>query len=239
MIVVETSTSNLRSQKSTITCSSTASGSWPCATAMRASGTSSASCAATRLIEETRLCTKKICPSRSSSRRIAAPTCLSLYGPTKVRIGCRSSGGVASVDISRMPVTAISSVRGMGVALIARMSTLVLSFFRASLCSTPKRCSSSMMTSPRSLKWMLGLSRRCVPITISTVPSAMPSIVSFDSVSVWNRLRARRCTGKPANRSAKVSMCCFTSRVVGTSITTCLPSCTALNAARTAISVLP
>src|SRR5690606_42011431 len=33
---------------------------------------------------------------------------------------------------------------------------------------------------------------------------------------------------KPAKRSAKVSMCCFTNRVVGTSMTTCLPSCTAL-----------
>ena len=76
MIVVETSTSNLRSQKSTMICSSTCSLSWPCATAMRASGTSSASCAATRLIDETRLCTKNTWPSRSSSRRIAAATCL-------------------------------------------------------------------------------------------------------------------------------------------------------------------
>ena len=119
---------------------------------MRASGTSSASCAATRLIDETRLCTKNTWPSRSSSRRIAAPTCLSLYGPTKVRIGCRSSGGVASVDISRMPVTAISSVRGIGVADIARMSTFVLSFLSASLCSTPKRCSSSMIDEPEVLE---------------------------------------------------------------------------------------
>ena len=133
MIVVETSTSNLRSQKSTTICSSTCSLSWPCATAMRASGTSSESCAATRLIDDTRLCTKNTWPSRSISRRIAAATCCSEYGPTNVRIGCRSSGGVASVDISRMPVTAISSVRGMGVALIARMSTLVFSFFSAVL----------------------------------------------------------------------------------------------------------
>ena len=115
MIVVETSTSNLRSQKSTTTCSST------CSPQLAVRDGDA------RLRHElgelrrdpldrlpTRLCTKKTWPSRSSSRRIAAATCLSEYGPTKVRIGCRSSGGVASVDISRMPVTAISSVRGIG-----------------------------------------------------------------------------------------------------------------------------
>ena len=82
---------------------------------------------------------------------MAAAFWRSLSGPTKVRMGWRSSGGVARVDISRMPVTAISSDRGIGVADIARMSTFVLSFFSASLCSTPNRCSSSMMTSPTSL----------------------------------------------------------------------------------------
>src|SRR5664279_1791262 len=51
MIVVVTSTSNLPSQKSTMTCSSTLSGNCPWATATRASGTSSDTCAATRLID--------------------------------------------------------------------------------------------------------------------------------------------------------------------------------------------
>ncbi len=58
-------------------------------------------------------------------------------------------------------------------------------------------------------------------------------------LSVWKRESARTCTGKPANRSVKVSRCCLTSSVVGTSIATCLPSWIALNAARTATSVLP
>ncbi len=131
--------------------------------------------------------------ARAGSRR--RPACRS-RGPTKVRIGCRSSGGVASVDISRMPVTAISSVRGMGVALIARMSTLVLSFLRASLCSTPKRCSSSMMTRPRSLNVTVEPRMRWVPMTMSTLPSARPSMASLASLSVWKRLSGRRCTGK-------------------------------------------
>ncbi len=71
---------------------------------------------------------------------------LLLLAPTYVRTGWRSSGGVASVDISRMPVTAISSVRGIGVALMASTSTLVRNVFSASLCSTPNRCSSSTIT---------------------------------------------------------------------------------------------
>ena len=46
-------------------------------------------------------------------------------------------------------------------------------------------------------------------------------------------------TGNWLIRSENVLKCCCASSVVGTSTATCLPSCTALNAARTAISVLP
>ena len=59
------------------------------------------------------------------------------------------------------------------------------------------------------------------------------------SVSLWNRDSERTVTGNPAYRSAKVFWCCWTSSVVGQSTATCLPSWMALNAARTAISVLP
>ena len=70
---------------------------------------------------------------------MAAATCLVLDGPTKVSTGWRSSGGVAMVDISRMPVIAISSVRGIGVADMDNTSTRP-QLLRYSLCSTPKRC---------------------------------------------------------------------------------------------------
>ena len=96
--------------------------------------------------------------------------------PTKVSTGCRSSGGVWIVDISRMPVSAISSVRGIGVADIVSTSTLVRSAFRCSLCSTPKRCSSSTIDQAEVLEpRRRGCSSRCVPMTTSTVPSARPS----------------------------------------------------------------
>ncbi len=151
-IVVQTRTSNCFSQNATMTCSRASSPIWPWAVAIRASGTSSRSLAAALSIDSTRLWMKKTWPSRSSSRRIAAVTCRLSLGPTKVSTGCRSSGGVSIVDSSRIPVIDISSVRGMGVALMVSTSTAVRIFFRYSLCSTPNRCSSSIITRPRSLK---------------------------------------------------------------------------------------
>ena len=78
-----------------------------------------------------------------------------------------------------------------------------------------------------------------MPMTTSTVPSASPARVSSASALVWNRDSGLTLTGNGAYRSENVEKCCWTSSVVGTRTATCLPSCTALNAARTAISVLP
>ena len=143
------------------------------------------------------------------------------------------------VDISLIPATPISSVRGMGVADMPSTSTSVRSRLRYSLCSTPNRCSSSMMTRPSRANLVSGDSSLWVPMTTSTVPSASPRRVSSVSVLDWNRDSGLTLTGNGAYRSEKVEKCCWTSSVVGTSTATCLPSCTALNAARTAISVLP
>ena len=54
-------------------------------------------------------------------------------------------------DRSLMPVRAISKVLGIGFAVSVSTSTPVASAFTASLCETPKRCSSSTTSSPRSL----------------------------------------------------------------------------------------
>ncbi len=109
------------------------------------------------------------------------------------------------MDVSRIPVSDISSVRGIGVADIARTSTLVRIFFSSSLCSTPNRCSSSMITRPRSLNWTSLDRSRCVPMTTSMAPLLSPSSVSLDSAPVWKRESARTRTGKPENRSENVS----------------------------------
>ncbi|CAB4728196.1 unannotated protein [freshwater metagenome] len=64
-------------------------------------------------------------------------------------------------------------------------------------------------------------------------------MISFDSLTVLNLDKAASLIGKPEYLAEKVLKCCCTKSVVGTNIATCFPSCTALNAARTAISVLP
>jgi hypothetical protein len=78
-----------------------------------------------------------------------------------------------------------------------------------------------------------------VPTTTSAFPSVISSRTWAASASLENRDSIRTVTGNGANRSLNVAKCCWASSVVGTSTATWLPSWTALNAARTAISVLP
>ena len=100
-------------------------------------------------------------------------------------------------------LTAVSNGARDSVADRLSTSTLVRNALSVSLCSTPKRCSSSMMTSPRSLNLIFGLSSLCVPMTTSTEPSSSPLMVSLISLVVWNRLMAATFTGKPSKRSVK------------------------------------
>ena len=81
----------------------------------------------------------------------------------------------------------------MGVADIARTSTFVRICLSFSLCSTPKRCSSSTTISPRSLNRTSPDSSRCVPMTTSTLPSRRPSSVAADlGVGLEARQRLHR-----------------------------------------------
>jgi hypothetical protein len=112
-----------RSQKSTITCSSCVLVHLAVGVAMRASGTSSRSRAAAFSIVPPVVDVEHL-PSRSQLAADRGGDLGVVVGPTKVSTGWRSSGGVCDHDISRMPVTAISSVRGMGVADIESTSTL-------------------------------------------------------------------------------------------------------------------
>jgi hypothetical protein len=130
-------------------------------------------------------------------------------------------------------------VRGIGVAVRVSTSTLVRIFFRRSLWVTPKRCSSSTITSPRSLNRTFLASRAWVPITMSRSPRAALARISSRSLAVRNRESMSTRTGNSRKRSRKVFQCCSARMVVGTSIATCLPPSIALNAARTATSVLP
>ena len=68
------------------------------------------------------------------------------------------------IDISLTPNKDICNVLGIGVADKVKTSILVFNSLSFSFCSTPKRCSSSMMSKPKSLKLISLLSNLCVPI---------------------------------------------------------------------------
>ena len=138
-------------------------------------------------IVSTRLCRKNVCPSRASSRLIAELTSSSSYSPTYVRTGRRPSGGVSITVMSRSPARDIWSVRGIGVADRLSTSTRSLSWRNSSFCLTPKRCSSSTISRPRSFGRTSRESRRWVPIRMSTLPSAKSATASRDSFGVRKR----------------------------------------------------
>ena len=87
------------------------------------------------------------------------------------------------------------SVRGMGVAESVSTSTWRLSSFMCSLCVTPKRCSSSTISSPRFLNCTSFCSSLCVPITRSQRPFWTFFSVSRTCAAVRKRLSTSICTG--------------------------------------------
>ena len=163
----------------------------------------------------------------------------SLLCRTNVLIDSRFAGGVAMIDRSLIPDIAILRVRGMGVAVSVRISTSARRDLSFSFWRTPNLCSSSMISRPRFLKSSPSWIRPWVPMMISRLPVAIFAITAFCSFFVLKREMESIFTGHSTKRSLKVSVCCRASRVVGTSIATCLPDCMAINAARIATSVLP
>ena len=108
------------------------------------------------------------------------------------------------VDRSRMPLMDMFRVRGMGVAERVSISTPMKFSFSFSLCFTPNRCSSSMMTRPRSWKRTSLESRRWVPTTMSTLPDCRPRRVSFCCFAVRKRESIPIFTGKASIRESRV-----------------------------------
>ncbi len=138
-----------------------------------------------------------------------------------------------------MPLRLICSVRGMGVAERLITSTWSLRLRSSSFWRTPKRCSSSTMTRPSSLGRTSVLSSRCVPTSTSTSPRLKAASVLRCSAPLRKRETMPTVTGRSAKRSSNVIQCCSARMVVGTRTSVCLPASAALNAARSATSVLP
>ena len=110
-------------------------------------------------------------------------------------IALRYSGGVWIRLMSRTPVSDMCKVRGIGVAVSASTSTVERRRLSFSLCRTPKRCSSSSTSSPRSLKATSFWIRRWVPITMSTAPDFKPFRMDCCSLRERKRLRQEMFTG--------------------------------------------
>jgi len=83
----------------------------------------------------------------------------------------------------------------MGVAVSVSTSTLSFSVFRRSLWRTPKRCSSSTMSSPRSLNFTSSERSRWVPMTMSTSPFAMRCTSAASSFVLRKRDNTSMRTG--------------------------------------------
>ena len=93
---------------------------------------------------------------------------------------------------------------GMGVAVMESKSTLARRAFRLSFWRTPKRCSSSITTKPKSWNLTEDCSSLCVPIKMSTLPSATLLTAWLISLPVLKRLITSTCTGQSAKRSRKL-----------------------------------
>ena len=119
-------------------------------------------------------------------------------------MGWRSRGGVSMTVMSRTPESDICRVRGMGVAERVSTSTCSLRRRSTSFWGTPKRCSSSTITRPRSLGFTSSESSRCVPMSTSTLPALKSLRMRRCSAAERKREIISTFTGKSANRSRKV-----------------------------------
>ncbi len=153
--------------------------------------------------------------------------------------GSLSRGASFRTEMLLSPFRERARVRGIGVAESIRTSTFSLACFILSFDMTPKRCSSSMISRPRSLKTTSSFSMRTVPMSMSISPQASRPITSFCSLRERKREIRATVTGKPVNLAVKVIWCCCARIVVGTRKAVCLPPCAARKAARRATSVFP
>ena len=96
------------------------------------------------------------------------------------------------------------SVRGIGVAERVSTSTWRVRSLSRSFCPTPKRCSSSTTSSPKSWKRMSLENSRCVPISTSTSPRSSSLKMRLVCCAVWKRLITATLTGKPSKRCTAV-----------------------------------
>ena len=131
-----------------------------------------------------RLLTIKTCPFLLNSKLIASRIISISKVCTSVCTGYLLGGGVEMVVKSREPINENCSVRGIGVAVIVSVSTFIFNCFNFSFTETPNFCSSSIISKPRSLNSTSLPTNRCVPISMSILPSFKSESNSFCSFDV-------------------------------------------------------
>ena len=158
---------------------------------------------------------------------------------TKVRIAWRSGGGVWITLKSRMPSIAMCSVRGIGVAVRVSTSTSLRRRLMRSLSATPKRCSSSTISRPSRGNSTSLLEQAMGPD--HDIDHAVPD-VHRPPCSRARCENARPSRSAPGSRRSDCASCSSAAPRAPWSapvLATCRPSITAINAARSATSVLP
>ena len=125
-----------------------------------------------------------------------------------VRIGLRPAGSSSIAETSISPNRIMARVRGIGVADMTRQSGSVPFSLMSDRCRTPKRCCSSVITSPRWANRTPGWISACVPTTTSTAPDAISSRTAF--LSAADMLPISNPTRIPngEKRSFSPSYCC-------------------------------
>ena len=189
IIVVATKTSNSPFIKANINSSSFFPSICPWPIPTRAFGTKRWIIPATSLMFSILLLIKKTCPLRWISYEIASRIISSLKPTTLVSIGYLLGGGVVITDKSRAAINENCKVLGIGVAVNVSVSTLAAIVLSLSLTFTPNFCSSSTINNPKSLKTTFLLTNWCVPITMSSFPSAKSFKVSAFCFAVLNRFK--------------------------------------------------
>ena len=158
---------------------------------------------------------------------------------TRVVGGMRPAGFSSRRDTSRSPKAASVRVRGIGVALMARTSGARPFMVSLRRSDTPKRCCSSITTSPRSWNATLSWNRACVPQTTLASPDAIASISSALARPLSRPVRAM--TRIPAGSSTlfRTPACWRATISVGAIRAVCTPASAACAAQSAATKVLP
>ena len=199
------------------------------------------------------------CPEATCSRtRAQASSTSSGVRSHAVVTGWRPGGSSSITVMSRSPKTTMAAVRGMGVAVMTSRSgsrpvpsaPRPLSR-RAARCSTPKRCCSSITTTPSEEKTTASVRSAWVPTSRSTEPSASPPSTDVRSEAGVRLVRratrngrvppnvAGSGTTRPSTRRRTSVACCSASTSVGAIRAPWCPPSIPMSRAATATTVLP